>query len=147
MKLVPITPDAPGLDDIDIQTNDSTIPDVMQGVRRMYEVSGYQPPWTGYLAWMEGEWVGTCAFKSAPQGNRVEIAYFTFPDCEGRGIATKMAELLLAIADEAAPTLIVTAQTLPAANASTRILEKLRFQRTREFVHPQDGLVWEWERR
>lgn len=42
--------------------------------------------------------VGTCGFKSSPDQGRVEIAYFTFPDFEGRGLATAMAGELLAIA-------------------------------------------------
>jgi len=144
MKLVPITTESPKSDEI--QSDDPAIRDVIDGTRQMYSTTNYKPPWMGYLASFEGEWVGTCAFKSVPQANRVEIAYFTFPKFEGRGIATKMAESLLAIADKESPSVIITAQTMPTHNASTRILEKLGFARTRDYAHPEDGLVWEWER-
>lgn len=145
MKLVPITPQSAVSDEIG--TDDGTIQDVIYGMRKLYSLSGYNPPWLGYLAYWDGECVGTCAFKSLPQGNRVEIAYFTFPKCEGRGIATRMVEMLLSIAHETSPSVSVLAQTLPTANASTRILEKLGFTKIRDFDHPEDGLVWEWERR
>jgi ribosomal-protein-alanine N-acetyltransferase len=145
MKLVPITPDSKVSDEVG--SDDGTIQDVIDGMIKLYSVSGFNPPWVGYLAYWDGECVGTCAFKSSPHANRVEIAYFTFPKCEGRGIASRMAEMLLAIAHETSPSLSVIAQTLPTASASTRILEKLGFTKTRDFAHPEDGLVWEWERR
>ena len=47
-------------------------------------------PWAGYLAEENGSLVGTCAFKAPPDSRGVEIAYFTFPQFEGRGVATKL---------------------------------------------------------
>ncbi len=38
------------------------------------------------------------------------------------------------------------AHTLPAPNASTRVLAKCGFERTGEVEDPEDGLVWRWER-
>jgi RimJ/RimL family protein N-acetyltransferase len=76
---------------------------------------------------------------------RVEIAYFTFPGNEGRGIATAMAKALLGLAKRASPMIRIYAQTLPQHSASTRVLEKLGFQQTVEVDHPEDGKVWEWE--
>ena len=38
----------------------------------------------------------------------------------------------------------VTAQTLPAHGASTRILRKMGLVMTGSVVHPTDGEVWEW---
>lgn len=84
-------------------------------------------PWAGYLAAENGGYVGTCAFKYAPMQGKVEIAYFTFPGHEGRGIATWMASQLVAMAKHPEVTQI-TAQTLREQNASTRILEKLGFE-------------------
>jgi len=110
-----------------------------------YGETGYEPPWIWYLAIEDDTCVGTCAFKTPPRGQEVEIAYFTFPPHEGRGIATRMAERLIAIAREEAPGLVVTAQTLREKNASTRILTKLGFELRGEVDHPEDGLVWEWE--
>ncbi len=55
---------------------------------------GYSTPWIGYFAVENGQYIGTCAFKGKPEDNRVEIAYFTFPEHEGKGFATRCAENL-----------------------------------------------------
>ena len=68
--------------------------------------------------------VGFCGFKSPPQSNRVEIAYFTFPEYESRGIATRMANELIRLALDKMPAVTVAAQTLPEENASTAVLKK-----------------------
>lgn len=107
--------------------------------------TAFQPPWLGYLAEENGVVVGTCAFKTPPQSGAVEIAYFTFPGHEGRGVAKRMARALLALAHAADPQLTVFAQTLPTGNASTRVLTKLGFVHTRDVQHPEDGHLWEWE--
>jgi len=36
--------------------------------------------------------------------------------------------------------------TLPERNASTRILEKVGFERLGEIIDPEDGVIWRWER-
>lgn len=102
------------------------------------------PPWLGYLAELDGVLVGSCAFKTPPREGAVEIAYFTFPENEGRGIATAMARELIALAHAADPSVCVFAQTLPRPSASTHILQRLGFVHTRDVQHPDDGLVWEW---
>lgn len=92
--------------------------------------------------------VGTCSYKGPPgPDGAVEIAYFTFPSCEGRGYASAMAASLTISAAAAPPALIVRAHTLPERNASVRILEKLGFAHLGEVVDPEDGPVWRWERR
>jgi RimJ/RimL family protein N-acetyltransferase len=88
--------------------------------------------------------VGGGGFKEAPKNGRVEIAYFTVPEFEGRGFASRTARALVAIARQADAGLIITAQTLPVENASTAILRKLGFRLDRTIDHPQDGEVWEW---
>lgn len=118
--------------------------EVVETFARMYEAVPYEPPWTGYLAGEEDGLVGTCAFKGPPVDGRVEIAYFTFPGCEGRGVATRMARGLVEIALASDPKMIVTAQTLPEPNASNHLLQKLGFGFSRSLEHPEDGLVWEW---
>jgi RimJ/RimL family protein N-acetyltransferase len=119
--------------------------DVLRGTAEMYKTSGYQPPWIGYLAIHDSKCVGTCAFKTPPLEGRVEIAYFTFPENEGRGIATSMARSLVEKAISESPGIRICAQTMPERNASTRVLEKLGFQQVTEIDHPEDGKVWEWE--
>lgn len=143
MKLFAITPDgAPALSiqdlpDIGRQVCESTV--------EMYTTMGFNQPWIGYLAVEDEQTVGTCAFKSAPVEGRVEVAYFTFPGNEGRGVATRMTERLIDIAQEQAHGVRICAQTLPEHNASTRVLEKLGFHKVTELMHPEDGRVWEWE--
>ena len=66
--------------------------------------------------------VGGGGFKASPQDNRVEIAYYTLPKFEGRGIATSAALELIDIARTAVSGILVTAQTLPVPNASNSIL-------------------------
>jgi len=111
----------------------------------LYQSVGYQPPWLGYFAVIGDQCIGTCGFKSPPENNRVEIAYYTFPAFEGKGMATHMAKTLVDIARESAPNVIIAAQTLPAEGASTTILKKLGFKNVATLQHPEDGMVWEWK--
>ena len=111
----------------------------------LYETIGFVAPWVGYLALAGETAIGTCGFKSPPRDGRVEIAYFTFPEYEGRGYATAMAAELLAIARRADSPVVVAAQTLPGRNASHRVLEKLGFRHVATIDHPEDGTVWEWQ--
>jgi RimJ/RimL family protein N-acetyltransferase len=142
MELVPITisgrpaREVPQLPDVALEA--------LAGTAMLYRETGFEPPWIGYVVVESGDCVGTCAFKSAPSDDRAELAYFTFPGHEGRGLATRMCAELIKIAHSAQPGIVVTAQTLPEFNASTRVLEKSGFRRSAEFVHPEDGLVWEW---
>jgi RimJ/RimL family protein N-acetyltransferase len=124
-----------------------TAAEVMAATASMYRTSGFEPPWTGYLAVSDGRVVGTCAFKCAPVDESVEIAYFTFPEFEGRGIATAMATELVAIARAARPGLLITSQTRAERNASNAILGKLGFTFAGPVMHPEDGEIWEWHLR
>jgi RimJ/RimL family protein N-acetyltransferase len=119
---------------------------VLESTASMYRGAGFVPPWTGYLAIEGGHCVGTCAFKRPPRDGRVEIAYFTFAGDEGRGVATRMAAALLAIAAAADPAVTLVAQTLPLENPSTAVLRKLGFALTGSFDSDEDGTVWVWER-
>jgi len=111
----------------------------------LYQSVGYQSPWLGYLALVDGACVGSCGFKAPPKDNRVEIAYFTFSAFEGKGMATRMAEALLSMSSHAAPQVVVAAQTLPKESPSTTILKKLGFKHVATLQHPEDGEVWEWQ--
>ena len=109
---------------------------------------GVISPWIGYLAVDKPSRtiVGTCAFKGGPnQEKTVEIAYFTFPDYEGKGYATAMAHSLIqmALSHPDAPRII--AHTLPHSNASTRVLQKVGMQFVGDVIDPEDGPVWQWE--
>lgn len=144
MRLLPVRQDG------SVSTERVLGPETLQVCRMLcdhYARSGYEEPWVGYLAEEEGEIVGTCAFKSAPQAGRVEIAYYTFAPYEGRGYATRMARQLVAMALERDPALTLTAHTLPAQSASTVILVRLGFMKAGESRDPDDGIVWSWELR
>src|ERR1035441_550372 len=79
------------------------------------------PEWFGYLV-VEGETrqlVGTCSLKGPPVEGVVEIAYFTFPGREGRGIGTEMARFLVERAQTLRDVTAVIAHTAAEPNAST----------------------------
>ena len=118
--------------------------DVRPATVALYAERGFVRPWIAYLALDGGRIVGTCAFAAPPREGRVEIAYYTFAGHEGRGVATAMAERLVALARAADPTLTIYAQTLPKPGASTRILARLGFVCVGIVEHPDDGPVWEW---
>lgn len=119
--------------------------EVLRATAELYSRVGFVEPWIGYLALVDGTVVGTCGFKSPPQRGRVEIAYFTFPAFEGRGIASAMAARLVTVAQRQLPSVVIAAQTLPGRNASHRVLEKLGFLDVEMIDHPEDGLVREWQ--
>ena len=101
-------------------------------------------PWSGFLAVdrSSNTVVGTCSFVAPPDGDGVvEIAYFTFPAFEGRGVASAMAAATGAVGVRR-----VRAYTLPEKSASTRVLEKTGFDCLGAVIHPEDGPVWRWER-
>jgi [ribosomal protein S5]-alanine N-acetyltransferase len=121
-----------------------TARDVCHKTAGLYEPAGSYPPWMGYLVLENEAIVGTCAFRSPPQNGEVEIAYFTFPEFEGRGFATEMARHLIQIVKNTEPGTRILAFTLPEKNASNRILQKLGFDFAGE-TRDEDGLVvWRW---
>ena len=122
-----------------------TAKEVCEKTADLYQRAGSFAPWVGYLAVENEAVVGTCAFRSPPRNGEVEIAYFTFPDFEGRGLATKMARHLIEIAQAAAPDITIFAFTLPEKNASNRILQKLGFGFAGETRDEDDRVVWRWE--
>src|SRR5260370_36976215 len=73
---------------------------VVASTVQLYARRGYVEPWIGYLAIEGGNCVGGCGFTSPPAGGILENAYFTYPDFERRGSATRMAPRLLSIAQE-----------------------------------------------
>lgn len=103
------------------------------------------PPFCAYVARDGGVPVGFGGFKGAPDdAGAVEIGYLTFPAHTGRGVATDVAAGLAAIARENGAQLVI-AHTLPAANASTRVLEKNGFVHTGSAMDDDIGEAWRWE--
>jgi RimJ/RimL family protein N-acetyltransferase len=130
----------------DAESSSEMVQSILDMTSKLYVDSGFTPPWVGYLATREAEFVGACGFKGPPKDGCVEIAYFTLPGNEGRGIATAMAETLIDIATTADPNVVVTAQTLVERDASHRILEKLSFTPGDIVQHSDDGPVLDWRR-
>lgn len=144
MQLVPIENDgvAAGV----LEGASELIRGVVEQTVGLYGRRGFVRPWICYLAEEEGGRVGTCGFAGPPSGGEAEIAYFTFPGHEGRGVATRMAAALLALTapDAALQKLRIVAHTLPQEGASTRILRRLGFAMLGPVTHPEDGTVWKW---
>lgn len=106
---------------------------------------GAAPPWSCcHLAVEGGEARGSGAFVAPPAAGRVEIAYFTLPAHEGRGLASMTAAGLVALARAACPGVTVEAKTLPAPSASGRILARLGFARAGEVRDAEIGTAWLW---
>ncbi|MDB5429285.1 MAG: hypothetical protein JWP35_401 [Caulobacter sp.] len=103
-------------------------------------------PFNAYWAARAGMIVGLCSFKRGLDGEgAVEIAYFTFADFEGQGIAGAMVTGLLDIATRAGAAAL-TAHTLPEPNASGAVLTRSGFTWMGEIEDPEDGRVWDWRR-
>lgn len=93
------------------------------------------------------EAVGTCGYPAAPDAKgETEIAYFTFPAYEGRGIARRMARELVERLSARRDVRLIIAHTLTQPSASTRILTGLGFSHAGTVDHPEDGAIWRWER-
>ena len=137
-------------DGLVLAPHEATIVAIADATARMLSAGGAALPWVGYLA-LEGprrHVVDTSGFKGRPDADGVvEIAYFTFPGEEGRGVATAMAGALVLVA-LAAPqqVAVVRAHTLAERNASCRVLEKVGVQHAGSRRDPEDGPVWRWER-
>jgi RimJ/RimL family protein N-acetyltransferase len=133
--------DAPNLSDVR-----ERVGDVARSMVELYRKRPSVPPWLGYLCSDDASRiVGTAAFVGAPTAGAVEIAYHTFSEFEGRGIATAMAEQLVEIARKTDPSLRIIAFTRPESNASTRILERVGFGRAGDGIDEEIGMTWRWE--
>lgn len=130
---------------IQVSALPQTLRDNCRATAAFYKVVGFEPPWIGYVSLSKNGAVGGGAFKGAPRDNRIEIAYYTLTEFEGRGFATATARELVAMAKAAVPGIVVAAQTLPTPNASNALLKKLGFTFKGSVLHPEDGEVWEWQ--
>ena len=109
-----------------------------------YTRIGFVPPWIGYYAKLNNEFVGAAGFKGPPKNKKVEIAYGTFRKYEGKGIGTKICRQLVLRALKTDSEIIITARTLPEESASTGILKKNGFILLGTIWDDEDGNVWEW---
>ncbi len=134
-----------------------------EGLHGYYTSDDVSPAWLAMLRdasepdpWRHGFFViqretrsviGSAGFKGPPDASGiVEIAYGIVPSFEGHGYATEAATALVGFAFASGRVQLVRAHTLPAANASTRVLAKCGFRHSGTVVDPDDGVVWQWER-
>ena len=122
-----------------------TIAEVAEITLAFYERTNAEAPWISYLSKDNVNIVGLCSFVGAPKDGVIEIAYFTFPAYEGRGIATAMTGLLMIIAQREPTLRALIAHTLQEENASTQILKKHGFQRDGIAIDADAGEVWRWK--
>lgn len=109
-----------------------------------YQKIGFNKPWIGYFALKNNQIVGTGGFTGQPQNGVVEIAYWTFKDFEGQGVASFVCKQLIEIAKLTDPNITITAKTAPEKNNSTRILEKNGFVFTEIVQDEEIGDAYLW---
>ncbi len=117
---------------------------VLLATMEYYKTIGFNPPWIGYFAKLNGQLVGSAGYKGKPVDNKIEIAYGTFLEFSNQGIGNQICRQLVHIAIMTDPGLIITARTLPYNNYSNRILEKNNFRLLGTVFDKDDGDVWEW---
>lgn len=109
-----------------------------------YPKTGFNIPWVGYFVVRQDKIVGSCGFVGQPKDGKVEIAYWTFKEFEGQGIASFACKELVAIAYQTDPGLTITAKSAPEHNASTKILEHMNFVFTEIVQDEEIGDAWLW---
>lgn len=89
--------------------------------------------------------IGLGGFKGqANESGVVEIGYEIIPDYRNRGLATEAARGLIDYAFSHSQIKFIDAQTLPEANASTRVLEKIGLRYMETVQDRQHGAIWHW---
>lgn len=109
-----------------------------------YPKIGFNIPWIGYFVVNQDKIVGSCSFVGQPQDGKVEVAYWTFKEFEGQGIASFACKELVSIAYRTNQNIIITAKTAPEHNASTKILENNNFVFTEIVQDDEIGDAWLW---
>ncbi|MCB0506580.1 MAG: GNAT family N-acetyltransferase [Cyclobacteriaceae bacterium] len=116
-----------------------------ESFKNLFLKDGYSPPWISYFVWHDKTLIAVGGYKGPPENNRIEIAYGTVPEHEGKGYATMICKELVAMALKERPNLRICARTLIGENASTKILQRNGFKLQGVVNDPEDGEVWEWE--
>jgi len=117
---------------------------LIESMDEYYPKVGFHKPWVGYFVFKDNQVVGTGSFTGKPKDGKVEVAYWTFKEFEGMGIASFACKELILIAQKTDPTITVTAKTAPKHNASTKILQKNGFAFTKIVQDHEIGDAWLW---
>jgi RimJ/RimL family protein N-acetyltransferase len=141
LELIPIKPT---LEENEIFQNIPEYQESLMACIDYYKIVGYSPPWLCYNVKSGEEWVGGGGFKGAPKNNKIEIAYHTLPQFQGKGIGAGICSELVLLSLNTDPKVIITARTLPEEGPSAKILQKNGFRNAGIVVDPDDGDVWEW---
>ena len=141
MKLVPITEQEDKTNRLYASTDCQTL---LAMYDDFYPKIGYNMPWVGYFVIRQDKIVGSCGFVGQPTDGKVELAYWTFKEFEGQGVASFACKELVTIAKQANPGLTITAKTAPEKNASTKILENNNFVFTEIVQDDEIGNAWLW---
>ena len=117
---------------------------LINSMNEFYPKIGFNKPWVGYFAFDNNQVVGTGGFIGQPKDGKVEIAYWTFKEFEGKGIASFVCRQLITIAKATDPEIKIAAKTAPEHNASTKVLENNGFAFTEIVQDDEIGDAWLW---
>jgi [ribosomal protein S5]-alanine N-acetyltransferase len=117
---------------------------VIDAMSDYYPKIGFNKPWIGYFAFNNNRVVGTGGFTGPPKGGKIEIAYWTFKEFEGQGVASFVCKELIAIAKTTSHDIIITAKTAPEHNASSKVLQNNGFTFTEIVKDDEIGDAWLW---
>jgi len=117
---------------------------LIESMNEYYHKIGFNLPWVGYFIIKDNQVVGTGGFTGQPKAGSVEIAYWTFKEFEGQGIASFACKELVAIARQKDAKVLITAKTRPEHNASTKILQKNGFEFAEKVQDHEIGDAWLW---
>ena len=109
-----------------------------------YPKIGYNLPWIGYFIIKDDKIVGSCGYTGKPVDGKVEIAYWTFKEYEGQGIASFACNELISISRKTDPAIKITAKTEPRNNVSTKILVNNGFTFSEVVQDEEIGDAWLW---
>jgi len=93
--------------------------------------AGKDPAWSATFCMLredDGQIVGSCGFKGAPQDGQVEIGYGVAPGCRRQGLASQGVEALCRLAFRDADLRAIQACIAPDNTASIGVARKLGFE-------------------
>ncbi|MEP7181155.1 MAG: GNAT family N-acetyltransferase [Betaproteobacteria bacterium] len=91
-----------------------------------------------------GAVVGSCGFKDVPSSGQVEIGYGVSPEWRNRGVATGAVRELCRLAFASGEAHAVLARVNPTNLSSSRVVEKLGFERGDTVVDDDGEMVVQW---
>jgi ribosomal-protein-alanine N-acetyltransferase len=122
----------------------ATLGGVRSDERTLQELRQHLDHWEqhGYGLWLfrsraDGQFVGRGGLRNVDVAGRheVELAFALMAPFWGKGFATEMAEAIVSVAFGELGMAEVVAFTLPANQASRRVMEKVGFRFERDIVH------------